>query len=264
MFACAEDGPKRTRTQPRPCAWCLGALAGNHAAARPAVLVFFPRQVGPVEMRDYQLYGLRWLAMMHSNGMNAILADEMGLGKTLQTIAFLAHLKFDLGIAGPHLVVCPLSVLSSWMSELKRFCPQLRAVKLHSADMEERKRLINTISNSPGEFDVVRALSGVARQTRCSPLLGAAWKWAPASAPACVCTVSRPAAQQVVTTFEMAPTTRLPHYYTTNYYTTNYYPAQVVTTFEMAKAPNVHSVLAHRTWWRYLVVDEGHALKNDA
>jgi len=65
-----------------------------------------------------------------------------GLGKTLQTIAFLAHLKFDLGIDGPHLVVAPLSVLSSWMTELKRFCPKLRAVKLHSADMEERKRLM--------------------------------------------------------------------------------------------------------------------------
>ena len=42
-----------------------------------------------VPMRDYQLRGLRWLAMMHANGTNAILADEMGLGKTIQSIAFL-------------------------------------------------------------------------------------------------------------------------------------------------------------------------------
>ena len=76
-------------------------------------------------MRDYQLVGLRWLAMMHANGCNAILADEMGLGKTLQTIAFLAHLKFAKGEGGPHLVVCPLSVLSSWMSELKVGAPAL-------------------------------------------------------------------------------------------------------------------------------------------
>ena len=55
-----------------------------------------------VEMRDYQLRGLSWLTMMHANGCNAILADEMGLGKTLQTIAFLAHLKFNLGVPGPH------------------------------------------------------------------------------------------------------------------------------------------------------------------
>lgn len=42
-------------------------------------------------------------------------ADEMGLGKTLQTIAFLAHLKFVRGVSGPFLVVVPLSVISSWM-----------------------------------------------------------------------------------------------------------------------------------------------------
>ena len=44
-----------------------------------------------------------------------ILGDEMGLGKTLQTIAFLAHLKFDLQLEGATLIVCPLSVLNSWM-----------------------------------------------------------------------------------------------------------------------------------------------------
>lgn len=54
-------------------------------------------------------------------------------GKTLQTIAFLAHLKFNLGVQGPHLVLCPLSVLSSWMSEFKRFCPEMRVIKLHSS-----------------------------------------------------------------------------------------------------------------------------------
>eukprot|EP00967_Tisochrysis_lutea_P044244 scaffold53588_cov30-Tisochrysis_lutea.AAC.5 len=70
-----------------------------------------PKEISrTVQMRDYQLHGLRWLSMMHANGMNAILADEMGLGKTLQTIAFLAHLKFELGVPGPHLVVAPLSV----------------------------------------------------------------------------------------------------------------------------------------------------------
>ena len=61
-----------------------------------------PSQV-KVELRDYQLRGLRWLASMHANGCNAILADEMGLGKTIQTIAFLAHLKFNLkaSLCGP-------------------------------------------------------------------------------------------------------------------------------------------------------------------
>lgn len=44
-----------------------------------------------------------------------------GLGKTLQSITFLAHLKWVMDVPGPHLVVVPLSVMSSWMSELARW-----------------------------------------------------------------------------------------------------------------------------------------------
>ena len=51
--------------------------------------------------------------------MSAILGDEMGLGKTLQSITFLSSLKYGRGVDGPFLVVCPLSVLSSWMTEVK-------------------------------------------------------------------------------------------------------------------------------------------------
>ena len=38
----------------------------------------------------------------------------------------------------------------------------------------------------------------------------------------------------------------------------------VVTTYEMAKAPNMTALLAHRTYWRYIVLDEGHVIKNEA
>lgn len=67
-----------------------------------------------------QVEGVAWLLAQHQRGINSILADEMGLGKTLQTIAFLATLKWGLGVPGPHLVVVPLSVMSSWMAELAR------------------------------------------------------------------------------------------------------------------------------------------------
>jgi len=107
-----------------------------------------------VAMRDYQLEGLRFLAQSHANGVSAILGDEMGLGKTLQTIAFLAWLKFEAGVPGPHLVIAPLSVLSSWMSEFKRFCPELKVLKLHSADPDERDRL-RAMLRGGGDFDVV-------------------------------------------------------------------------------------------------------------
>lgn len=59
----------------------------------------------------------------------------------LQTISFLAHLHLDRGIAGPSLVVCPLSVISSWMAEFQRWCPSLRVVRIHSSDPHERARI---------------------------------------------------------------------------------------------------------------------------
>lgn len=34
-----------------------------------------------LKLADYQLIGLNWLAILHSQKMNGILADEMGLGK---------------------------------------------------------------------------------------------------------------------------------------------------------------------------------------
>ncbi len=47
--------------------------------------------------------------------------DEMGLGKTIQTIAFLAHL-WSRTMAGAHyLIVAPLSTLSNWVNEFKKY-----------------------------------------------------------------------------------------------------------------------------------------------
>lgn len=75
-------------------------------------------------LKDYQVVGLNWLAMMYRQKNSCILADEMGLGKTCQVIAFLSHLV-ETGHNGPHLVVCPGSTLENWSRELKRFAPNL-------------------------------------------------------------------------------------------------------------------------------------------
>lgn len=46
------------------------------------------------ELHPYQLEGLNWLYFAWEQRKHVILADEMGLGKTIQTIAFLAALKY--------------------------------------------------------------------------------------------------------------------------------------------------------------------------
>jgi SWI/SNF-related matrix-associated actin-dependent regulator of chromatin subfamily A member 5 len=90
-----------------------------------------PASIRGGQMKDYQLDGLSFLAHLVDNGMGGnnnssflilalivcilkgILGDEMGLGKTLQTLSLLSYIKDSSG-AGPFLIICPLSVLSSW------------------------------------------------------------------------------------------------------------------------------------------------------
>ena len=91
------------------------------------------------ELRDYQKEGLQWLKILYENGINGILADEMGLGKTIQVIALLCHL-IEKQQDGPYLLIAPLSTLSNWMSEFKKFAPKLPFVLFHGTS-EERFRL---------------------------------------------------------------------------------------------------------------------------
>lgn len=65
-----------------------------------------------------------WRQMLWENGINGILADEMGLGKTIQCIAHIA-MMIEKKVTGPFLVVAPLSTLPNWISEFKRFTPEV-------------------------------------------------------------------------------------------------------------------------------------------
>ena len=169
--------------------WCKEA-----AKKAPQRVVIEPFERTPsyikADMRDYQREGLRWLAQRYEDGCGAILGDEMGLGKTLQTLSFLSWLKHERPAEhGPSLVICPLSVLSSWLTEARKFVPDLRMVKLHSGDVRERDRLKHQLRDTSA-YDVV------------------------------------------------------------------------VTTYEMAKAPAMQSTI-QRPWWRLVVLDEGHVIKNE-
>eukprot|EP01036_Dinobryon_divergens_P022762 gene22762-31052_t len=116
----------------------------SESGAEEIAAVTQPTERKNVELRDYQLAGVAWLVDRYEKGLHCILADEMGLGKTLQTITFIAHLKYVKKLNGPFLVVVPLSVMFNWMSECKKFFSSYdystgKAVKeiqqkLHSAE----------------------------------------------------------------------------------------------------------------------------------
>ncbi|EMD70017.1 hypothetical protein COCSADRAFT_216202 [Bipolaris sorokiniana ND90Pr] len=98
-------------------------------------------------MKPYQLSGLSFLVHLYNNGFSGILGDEMGLGKTLQTLSlfqYLEELDEQKGIVSeeprPYLVVCPLSVLNSWVTEAEKWVPQLGVMRFHGA-VNERTRL---------------------------------------------------------------------------------------------------------------------------
>ena len=113
------------------------ALQASHSPA-PGLQTRVPHLLRGT-LREYQHYGLDWLAGLYNNHINGILADEMGLGKTIQTIALLAHLAVDHGIWGPHLVVVPTSVMLNWEMEFKKWCPGFK-IMTYYGNQEERKQ----------------------------------------------------------------------------------------------------------------------------
>ncbi|MDW3215441.1 MAG: DEAD/DEAH box helicase [Ilumatobacteraceae bacterium] len=83
------------------------------------------------ELRHYQRRGLGWMQFLARVGLGGCLADDMGLGKTATTLAHLVERP------GPHLVVCPLSVVHNWESEAHRFTPGLTVLVHHGAGRQQ-------------------------------------------------------------------------------------------------------------------------------
>ncbi|KAK8637634.1 hypothetical protein V6N13_136108 [Hibiscus sabdariffa] len=80
------------------------------------------------KLRDYQLEGLNFLVNSWRNDTNVILADEMGLGKTVQSVSMLGFLQNSQQIPGPFLVVVPLSTLSNWAKEFRKWLPDMNVI----------------------------------------------------------------------------------------------------------------------------------------
>lgn len=106
-----------------------------------------------VQMKDYQVVGLNWLALLFRSKLSGILADDMGLGKTLQTIAFIAHLA-EIGKHGPHLVVVPSATLENWLKEFARFAPGLN-VQPYYGSIPEREEMRYRYETERDDLNVI-------------------------------------------------------------------------------------------------------------
>ena len=92
------------------------------------------KALGPLRerLRPYQIEGALWLLKSARNSSAGLLADEMGLGKTIQALAMMEALP------GPHLVVCPSSLVWNWSREASVFCPNLRVLTIEGSERAER------------------------------------------------------------------------------------------------------------------------------
>lgn len=109
-------------------------------------------------LKPYQLVGVNFLLLLYRKNIGgAILADEMGLGKTIQAITYLTLLKHLDNDPGPHLIVCPASVLENWERELRKWCPSFSILQYHGAGRTAYSKELNSLAKSglPPPFNVL-------------------------------------------------------------------------------------------------------------
>ncbi|MEH7373979.1 DEAD/DEAH box helicase [Neobacillus drentensis] len=100
-----------------------------------------PTSLEPI-LKDYQKHGFKWMKTLAYYGFGGILADDMGLGKTIQSIAFIMSVQSDIRKNNqPALVVCPSSLTYNWLSEIRKFAPQVKAAVIDGTKAERTKLL---------------------------------------------------------------------------------------------------------------------------
>ncbi|KAI0804694.1 SNF2 family N-terminal domain-containing protein [Irpex lacteus] len=208
-----------------------------------------PTLVTGAKLKDYQLEGVAWMAGLYTNGISGILADEMGLGKTLQTIAFHAYLRER--SPAPFLVVCPLSVLNNWADEFKKFAPEI-PVCIYHGSREERAELRRTQMVIP-QADRAKYWKGI----DAPPPATTSTKKKSASKSKSKSTTSKGRGRPKVNKSDeqkddAPPADDLPPHQRTTF-------PVVVTTYEMIIRDVVELGMYK---WGFIVVDEGHRLKN--
>ncbi|KAF7290807.1 SNF2 family DNA-dependent ATPase [Mycena indigotica] len=201
-----------------------------------------PALVTGGRLKDYQLEGLAWMIGLHSQGISGILADEMGLGKTLQTIAFTAYLREK--ITRPILIVCPLSVMHNWISEYNRFAPKIPVLMYHGTP-DDRAEMRKTYLSLPEDYPPKGRAHNVAPPP---PKKGKGnTKGRKRKAPQ----HEQPEAQHEQTPAEKALEKKHDNHF-------KQFPV-VVTTYDLIIRDRSK---LDKIPWGYIVVDEGHRLKN--
>ncbi|NHM31149.1 DEAD/DEAH box helicase [Neobacillus terrae] len=99
-------------------------------------------------LKEYQKYGYKWMKTLAHFGFGGILADDMGLGKTVQSISYIVSELHNIRKDNqPVLIVCPSSLSYNWLSEFKKFSPELK-VSVVDGNKTERASLLGSSTNT--------------------------------------------------------------------------------------------------------------------
>ncbi|XP_006456421.1 hypothetical protein AGABI2DRAFT_181051 [Agaricus bisporus var. bisporus H97] len=202
-----------------------------------------PALVTGAKLKNYQLEGLQWMVSLDQNGISGILADEMGLGKTIQTIAFSAYLR-ERQNTRPFLVVCPLSVLHNWYDEYQKFAPTIPVCIYHGIP-SDRAELRRTVMALPEGYKKSKVTP--------KPKVNAKPRGRP---PKRASMARKSKVKPIVIDDSDEENTQQSDGEAEDPYAS--FPI-VLTTYEMIIKDRVHLAKYN---WGYIVVDEGHRLKN--
>ena len=103
----------------------LNQEAAVSAKPNEKVLPWLLPRADTAELYPFQRDGVEWLL----SSSNRLLADDMGLGKTVQTIFGVRH-GFSEKLFKNVLVLCPKSLVLNWLSEFRKWAPELVSLAL--------------------------------------------------------------------------------------------------------------------------------------
>lgn len=104
-----------------------------------------------LNLRSYQLDGLKWFWWLFQNQLHGLLADDMGLGKTHQAMGLMSAIQkvtldseTDKQQTPKFLVICPTTVLDHWDDKVLEFAPNLRPLKYHGPKRISKYQMLNS------------------------------------------------------------------------------------------------------------------------
>ncbi len=100
-------------------------------------------------LRPYQRDSVAWALFLRRYRFGGVLADDMGLGKTLQALAIMSTDRPK--NTGPSVVICPKTLVSTWVSEAARFTPEMKVIAVEGTVAYRT----NLLQQHAHEYDVL-------------------------------------------------------------------------------------------------------------